>query len=487
MAWKGSKLFVGGIPLHFDRDTLTATMAEYGEVADAVVLPQKGSRHTSNCGFVTFITPEAATSAQEALNGVQLAGCDDPMVVRPAASKGGQQRHQQPQLQHHQHHQQQQVAHQSMQLANQRPPLPIPHPGGMQSAVPTDIKLFVGGVPLAHTQQTLGEIMHQAAAQVMPVGGVTEVSLVGRSPHPTKGEQAQWGFVRAATRAVADHLIQELHGREFEGGAEPLVVKYAQGSKRSIGAPEHAAKRFQPLQGQIAPQAMHPRPQHQLRPQPQLAPQWQQAPPVHNDPFQEGCKLFVGGIPARATPEELAQLFSPFPGVLETALRPPADVMLPDGSTINARCGFVRMQHRPTCELAIAALNNTAPPEWAETTISVRHADRKQGGRLPYMPCPEARVFFGSLPAGIDESTLRLLAEGPATPGAVIGIHLAPNAGRVDGLRWGIATYALPGDAYNAARNLNGTKMDNGGGMETAIQVRFADTQKHQLRHGMAQ
>lgn len=56
----GKKLFIGGLHLDTDKDSLQAYFEKYGTVDDAVVMRDGESRKSRGFGFITFSHPQEA-------------------------------------------------------------------------------------------------------------------------------------------------------------------------------------------------------------------------------------------------------------------------------------------------------------------------------------------------------------------------------------------------------------------------------------------
>ncbi|XP_062027192.1 glycine-rich RNA-binding protein 2, mitochondrial-like [Rosa rugosa] len=69
-----SKLFIGGISYQTDDGSLREAFARYGDVVDARIITDRESGRSRGFGFVTYATPEGASSAIQALDGKDLHG-----------------------------------------------------------------------------------------------------------------------------------------------------------------------------------------------------------------------------------------------------------------------------------------------------------------------------------------------------------------------------------------------------------------------------
>lgn len=68
------KLFVGNLSWNVDNDGLRQAFEAHGEVAEAVVITDRGSGRSRGFGFVTFSDDEQAATAAAALNQTELDG-----------------------------------------------------------------------------------------------------------------------------------------------------------------------------------------------------------------------------------------------------------------------------------------------------------------------------------------------------------------------------------------------------------------------------
>lgn len=69
-----SKLFVGGLSWGTDDNGLRDAFADFGDVVDAKVITDRETGRSRGFGFVTFSSPDDATSARDAMNGAELDG-----------------------------------------------------------------------------------------------------------------------------------------------------------------------------------------------------------------------------------------------------------------------------------------------------------------------------------------------------------------------------------------------------------------------------
>ena len=68
------KLFVGGLSTDTTAADLRRWFAPFGDVADAVVVADRGTGRSRGFGFVSFQTPAAAEAATKGMNGVEVDG-----------------------------------------------------------------------------------------------------------------------------------------------------------------------------------------------------------------------------------------------------------------------------------------------------------------------------------------------------------------------------------------------------------------------------
>ena len=85
-----NKVFVGGLPLHIDRDGIKKFFTQYGAVTDAIVMMDHVNNRSRGFGFVTF---------ENGTGGAQLALAAQPVYIegkyveiKLATPKGEQQR-----------------------------------------------------------------------------------------------------------------------------------------------------------------------------------------------------------------------------------------------------------------------------------------------------------------------------------------------------------------------------------------------------------
>ncbi|MGV7428855.1 RNA recognition motif domain-containing protein, partial [Mycobacterium kansasii] len=69
-----SKVFIGGLSYDTDDNSLREAFNKYGEVTDARVIVDRETGRSRGFGFVTYTSPEEASSAIQALDGQDLHG-----------------------------------------------------------------------------------------------------------------------------------------------------------------------------------------------------------------------------------------------------------------------------------------------------------------------------------------------------------------------------------------------------------------------------
>lgn len=84
-----SKLFVGGLSWGTDDDGLRDAFADFGDVIDAKVITDRETGRSRGFGFVTFSSPEDASSARDAMNGADLDGRTLNVDIAKERSGGG--------------------------------------------------------------------------------------------------------------------------------------------------------------------------------------------------------------------------------------------------------------------------------------------------------------------------------------------------------------------------------------------------------------
>ena len=70
----GKKLYVGNLPYSIDDSRLQAKFSEFGQVDSARVVTDRESGRSKGFGFVEYSSDEAAMTAIEKLNGVDMDG-----------------------------------------------------------------------------------------------------------------------------------------------------------------------------------------------------------------------------------------------------------------------------------------------------------------------------------------------------------------------------------------------------------------------------
>jgi RNA recognition motif-containing protein len=188
------KVFVGNVPPNYTNESLQEMFASFGPVAEVAVLPVNS---TGVCGaMIKYMTREAAESAIASMHGLNLPGSVIPLQVRYADSK-----------------KQVPGAPQAMQLPQ--------YAQYAQSLVPpTEVKLFVGNLPLSATKELLASLFQ-------PYGGMIEAFLFARGS--TTGK---CGFVRYNNADSAHLAITSLNGQSLDGVTN-LVVRVADTEKRN--------------------------------------------------------------------------------------------------------------------------------------------------------------------------------------------------------------------------------------------------------------
>eukprot|EP00275_Glaucocystis_incrassata_P001204 EC122189.1.p2 GENE.EC122189.1~~EC122189.1.p2 ORF type:complete len:140 (+),score=20.77 EC122189.1:113-532(+) len=82
----GCKLFVGGLSWNTTDDSLRNAFEAFGEVTDAKVITDYETGRSRGFGFVTYASPDQASTARSEMNDRELEG----RVIRvDAASEGG--------------------------------------------------------------------------------------------------------------------------------------------------------------------------------------------------------------------------------------------------------------------------------------------------------------------------------------------------------------------------------------------------------------
>ena len=69
-----TKLFVGGLSLATTAADLRASFAKFGELVEAVVVPNRSTGQSRGFGFVSYQSAAAADAAIKEMNGVELDG-----------------------------------------------------------------------------------------------------------------------------------------------------------------------------------------------------------------------------------------------------------------------------------------------------------------------------------------------------------------------------------------------------------------------------
>lgn len=66
------KLYVGNLPYSLTSDDLRNLFSEFGEIADAIVITDRGSGRSKGFGFVEFAKEEDAQKAVDGMVGKEL-------------------------------------------------------------------------------------------------------------------------------------------------------------------------------------------------------------------------------------------------------------------------------------------------------------------------------------------------------------------------------------------------------------------------------
>ena len=67
-------LYVGNLPFRISNEELAAHFAAVGEVVEVTHIRQRDSDRSAGCGFVEMTSADAAQTARNTLNGVELDG-----------------------------------------------------------------------------------------------------------------------------------------------------------------------------------------------------------------------------------------------------------------------------------------------------------------------------------------------------------------------------------------------------------------------------
>ncbi len=84
-----NKLFVGSLSWDTTTEGLRAAFEPFGALEDAVVIEDRETGRSRGFGFVTFVDPAAARTAQEALDGTTLDGRSIVVNEAQQRSRGG--------------------------------------------------------------------------------------------------------------------------------------------------------------------------------------------------------------------------------------------------------------------------------------------------------------------------------------------------------------------------------------------------------------
>jgi cold-inducible RNA-binding protein len=69
-----TRIYVGNLPYSATNDQLAELFSQYGEVAEATVVMDRGTGQSKGFGFIEMTTDEAARNAIAGLNGTMLGG-----------------------------------------------------------------------------------------------------------------------------------------------------------------------------------------------------------------------------------------------------------------------------------------------------------------------------------------------------------------------------------------------------------------------------
>ncbi|HKY40229.1 MAG TPA: hypothetical protein VJN18_30045 [Polyangiaceae bacterium] len=198
------KLFVAGLPESITEDALREIFeATGGKVTDVSLPRDRATGRVRGFGFVTFSSPEEATTARDSLDGSLQAG--RPISVRPFSSEpprreGG--------------------------AVRDRPD--APGGGGGGGAGQEDRTLYVGNLPYDVTQQEVTALFtdNQLAAPVrihLPVG--------------PDGRLRGFGFVTCASSEVANQSLSTLRNLDVRGRRLMVNIAHPRGERPAGPAP----------------------------------------------------------------------------------------------------------------------------------------------------------------------------------------------------------------------------------------------------------
>src|SRR6185312_2678478 len=69
-----TRIYVGNLPYSATNEQLAELFSQYGEVAEATVVMDRGTGQSKGFGFIEMVTDEAARNAIAGLNGAMLGG-----------------------------------------------------------------------------------------------------------------------------------------------------------------------------------------------------------------------------------------------------------------------------------------------------------------------------------------------------------------------------------------------------------------------------
>eukprot|EP00301_Raphidiophrys_heterophryoidea_P025717 c8695_g1_i1.p1 GENE.c8695_g1_i1~~c8695_g1_i1.p1 ORF type:complete len:291 (-),score=65.41 c8695_g1_i1:1074-1946(-) len=227
-----------------------------------------------------------------------------------------------------------------------------------------DVKLFVGQIP-----RNFGEA--QLRPLFEPFGTVISINPI---TDKVTGEHRGCAFVRMATKAQADAVINGLHNQKvLPSLTNPIQVKFADGE----------AEKFE-------------------------------------------SKLFVGMLPKGITDLEVAAILSQYGTVLEA-------VVLKDINGNSKGCAFVKMGTRQQADQAILNLNGLKRVEGAPGPIVVKYADtqreklqKRQGGVMMMGASGHHHNVMGAMGSGAMSGAL---SAHPHHMGSMAGLGAMSNAG----------------------------------------------------------